>query len=137
MSLLVAAYRFEDDAAVRRAVVRALSCRGEVQREATLALARDLDPDDSVRALARSALAGRALDPPATPPGGSVAWLAVAPSDGRAGPAVFVGRLTRADGVAVPVVADPDGALVVPAVPFGEAALVLAPAPATGDAPAR
>jgi hypothetical protein len=135
VSLLAGGYRFEDDAAVRRAIVRALSLRTEPQRAATLALARDLDPDEGVRALARAALAGRRLEPSAAA-GGAVAWLLVAPSDGRA-PSATAARLTRADGLSVPLVADPDGAIVVPGVPFGPAALVLAPATAPGDAPPR
>src|SRR5207237_10317111 len=58
VSLLTNAYRFEEDPQVRRAIIRALSLRTEVQRAAVLTLARDLDPDDDVRALARSALDG-------------------------------------------------------------------------------
>lgn len=141
VSLLTNAYRFEDDAAVRRAIVRALSCRTEVQRQATLALARALDPDEDVRALARAALAGRILDPKGILQGepSAVAWLLLAPSDSREAPSSIrrAGRLTRADGVTVPMVADVDGALVVPGVPFGPAALALAPAVAPGDALAK
>src|SRR5262249_61408182 len=63
VSLLTSAYRFEDDAGVRRAIMRALSRRPEVQRMATLIEARDLDPAADVRALGRAALAGPALTP--------------------------------------------------------------------------
>ncbi|MRG92795.1 HEAT repeat domain-containing protein [Polyangium spumosum] len=137
-SLLASAYRFEEDPTVRRAVVRALSVRREKVRVATLELARDLDPDDQVRALARAALTktGRALLPATSVPGGPVAWVSLvanAPSalvsiQGRAA------RLVRSDGVVVPVVADPDGVLLVPGLPDGPAALTLAPEAVPGDA---
>jgi HEAT repeat protein len=136
VSLLTSAYRFEEDAGVRRAVVRALSRRTEVQRLATLTLARDLDPDEEVRALARGALDGRNLEPTLRPalgvePRRRVAWVAVQPNDGGDGrdlPARGA-RLVRADGLAVPAVADPDGALVVPGMPLGATSLHLGRAP--------
>jgi hypothetical protein len=133
VSLLTSAYRFEEDAGVRRAVVRALSRRTEVQRTATLALARDLDPDDEVRSLARAALEGRALEPGLRPavgaePRRAVAWIAIQPNEGR--PAakdapLRTARLLRSDGLAVPAVADPDGALLIPGMPAGPASLML------------
>lgn len=134
VSLLTAAYRFEDDASVRRAIVRALSRRTEVQRAATLALARDLDPDDEVRALARSAIEGRNLDPIVLAGGGieatrPIAWIVVKPNDGTPSTAARAARLTRSDGLAIPVVADPDGVLLVPGLPPGVASLKIAPAP--------
>jgi HEAT repeat protein len=133
VSLLTTAYRFEDEATVRRAVVRALSRRTEVQRAATLALARDLDPDDEVRALAAAALAGRVLDPALRPARGveprrQVAWVSILPNDGRAGhlaDPLRTARLVRSDGLAVPVVADPDGTLLVPGMLAGAASLAL------------
>jgi hypothetical protein len=138
VSLLTAAYRFEDDAGVRRAVVRGLSLRGEVQRQATLALARDLDPDDEVRALARAALEGRALDVGVRPalgvePRRRVAWVSVkeasGPASGSHAEPATLARLIRADGLAVPAVADPDGALLVPGMPAGPASLHLVQEP--------
>jgi HEAT repeat protein len=134
VSLLTAAYRFEDDASVRRAIIRALSRRAEVQRAATLALARDLDPDDEVRALARAAIAGRDLDPTAQAGGGveaarSIAWIVIAPNDGKPAEAARSARLTRSDGLAIPVVSDPDGVLLIPGLPPGVASLKIAPAP--------
>jgi HEAT repeat protein len=132
VSLLTSAYRFEEDAGVRRAVVRGLSRRTEVQRLSTLTLARDLDPDDDVRSLARAALEGRALDPGLRPalgvePRRGVAWIAIQPNDPRAGKdaPLRTARLLRADGLAVPVVADPDGTLLVPGMPSGPASLTL------------
>ena len=132
VSLLTAAYRFEDDASVRRAIVRALSRRAEVQRAATLALARDLDPDDEVRALARSAIEGRNLDPVAQAGGGieatrPIAWIVIAPNDGKPGTAARSARLTRSDGLSIPVVSDPDGVLLIPGLPPGAASLKLTP----------
>jgi cellulose synthase operon protein C len=147
VSLLTEAYRFEDDAAVRVAIVRALAHRTEVQRTATLTLARDLDPDDRVRAIARSALEGRAPDDRPTVddrglgPRGQVAWVAIVANDAAeakaaAGPPPLA-RLVRGDGIAVPVVADPDGVLLVPGLPPGASSLLLAPTLPPGDARPR
>jgi cellulose synthase operon protein C len=117
VSLLVAAYRFEDDAQVRAAIVRALSERKEPQRTATLEAARALDADDGVRALARAALAGRAL-PPAATLAQAAAWVSIEDNDASASDAKTTpprtGRVVRSDGIAVPFVADPDGVLLVP-----------------------
>ncbi|MEP7120420.1 MAG: HEAT repeat domain-containing protein [Byssovorax sp.] len=132
VSLLTSAYRFEDDASVRRAIVRALSRRSEVQRTATLITARDLDPDDEVRALARSAIDGRDLDP-AAQAGSSIeaarriAWIVVTPNDGQPLSAARSARLTRSDGLAIPVVTDPDGVLLIPGLPPGVGSLQLTP----------
>ena len=137
VSLLTSAYRFEEDAGVRRAIMRALSRRTEVQRMATLSTARDLDPDEEVRWLARAALDGRDLDPSLRPalgvePRRSVAWVAIQSNQGPAADKDLVprtARLTRADGLVVPAVADPDGALLVPGLPAGPASLLLGRAP--------
>ncbi|MFT3774558.1 MAG: HEAT repeat domain-containing protein [Minicystis sp.] len=133
VTLLTNAYRFEEDATVRRAVVRALSKRTEAQRIATLELARDLDPDEDVRALARAALDGRDLEPALRPARGieprrSVAWIAVRSTEPRAAKDAppRAARLVRADGLAVPALADPDGVLLVPGLPPGPASLLLA-----------
>jgi HEAT repeat protein len=136
VSLLVEAYRFEEDPFVRRAVVRALSARKEKQRLPTLNLARDLDPDDGVRALARAAITGRSLLPPVVDPAGTVLWVSLvanAPT-GTAAIAQRAARFVRADGLAVPVVSDPDGVLIVPGMPEGQTGLTLAPEPFSGDA---
>ena len=136
VSLLTSAYRFEEDAGVRRAIVRGLSMRTEVQRTSTLVLARDLDPDEDVRALARSAIDKRPIDPGVRPtlgiePRRSVAWVTIhANHDAKdAGPPPRSARLVRTDGLAVPAVADPDGALLVPGLPAGPASLLLERAP--------
>ncbi|WP_437568106.1 HEAT repeat domain-containing protein [Sorangium sp. So ce542] len=139
VSLLARAYRFEDDPAVRRAIVRGLSRRTEVQRRRALLAARDLDPDEGVRALARAALSGAggpALDPPRAALATGVVWIAIVPNDqgAAAGASSRPARLVRPDGLAVPVVADPDGVLLVPAVPPGVSSVLLAPAAPPGDA---
>ncbi|MFO0592491.1 MAG: HEAT repeat domain-containing protein [Polyangiaceae bacterium] len=117
VTLLVNAYRFEDDAQVRSAIVRALSERKEPQRVATLETARALDPDDGVRALARAALTGRALTP-TNAVGQAAAWIAIEDNDAGGKPTARSGRVVRSDGVAVPFVADPDGVLLVPGLPY-------------------
>lgn len=136
VSLLASAYRFEDDAAVRRAIVRGLSGRAEVQRKRTLIAARDLDPDEGVRSLARAALEGRALDRPRPSLATGVVWIAIVPNDTGAAASIQAraGRLVRPDGLAIPVVADPDGVLLVPGVPPGASSVLLAPAARPGDA---
>jgi len=137
VSLLVEAYRFEEDAFVRRAVIRALSVRTENQRLATLNIARDLDPDDGVRALARAALAGRSLLPPLTDPAGTVLWVSLVANAPAATASISgrAARFVRPDGLAVPVVSDPDGVLIVPGMPEGRMGLTLAPEAISGDAP--
>lgn len=125
VSILADAYRFEDDASVRRAILRALSRRREPQRLATLTIARDLDPDDGARAVARAALAGRALDHAA----GfalEVAWVEGA----GAGAGELGARVVRSDGIALPLVSDPDGVMLVPGLPAGLGTVDLAPLPA-------
>ncbi|WP_438023734.1 HEAT repeat domain-containing protein [Sorangium sp. So ce233] len=142
VSLLARAYRFEDDPAVRRAIVRGLSRRAEVQRTRALLAARDLDPDEGVRALARAALSdvprastSRALDAPRPALATGVVWVAIVPNDRSAAASASSrpARLVRPDGVAVPVVADPDGVLLVPGVPPGVSSVLLAPAAPPGD----
>src|SRR5262249_42079530 len=99
VSLLTAAYRFEEDAVVRRAIVRALSQRREIQRSATLVLARDLDADPDVRSLARSALQGRVLKLVAMPQGAKVAWVSIIANDADAVSSVRgrAARIVRSD----------------------------------------
>jgi hypothetical protein len=133
VSLLVSAYRFEEDATVRRAIVRALSRRKEAQRMQTLRLARDLDPDETVRALARAAHGGRAVDEPRSSVPGALVWVTLTPNDAQAQGMASgrTARLVRPDGLAIPVVADPDGVLMVPGLPPGESSLLLGRVDAT------
>jgi HEAT repeat protein len=138
VSLLVQAYRFEEDATVRRAVIRALSARKEKQRLATLTTARDLDPDDGVRALARAALSGRTMLPTISDASSTVHWVSLVANSPAVMSAVTgrAARFVRPDGLVIPVVSDPDGVLIVPGVPEGRAGLTLAPEAKSGDAAA-
>lgn len=138
VSMLARAYRFEPDPTVRRAIVRGLSDRTEVQRRRTLELARDLDPDAQVRALARSALMGRALNGLVVSAGPYVGWVdLVANAPGAEGLAARrAATVVRGDGVAVPVVSSDDGVLFVPGLGRGRGAVRLAPAAPSGDASA-
>lgn len=138
VSLLVQAYRFEEDATVRRAVIRALSARKEKQRLATLTTARDLDPDDGVRALARAALSGRTMLPTIADASSTVHWVSLVANSPAVMSAITgrAARFVRPDGLAIPVVSDPDGVLIVPGVPEGRAGLTLAPEAKSGDAAA-
>ena len=124
VSLLTNAYAYEEDRSVRRALMRGLSCRHEPQRIATLTLASQLDPDDEVRALARRALMGRCSEPGLAPVAGveprrRVVWVVVHENGSVDNARPRALWLVRSDGVAVPMVADPDGVLLVPGVPPG------------------
>jgi hypothetical protein len=55
-----------------------------------------------------------------------VAWITVRSTEPRSDKeAVRAARVVRADGLAVPVLADPDGVLLVPGLPAGLATLLL------------
>lgn len=129
VSLLADAYMFEDDASVRRAIVRALSARSEPQRKATLAIARDLDADSEVRSLAKAALLGRSLLPSLASPSPEAIWVSLVASAPSALSSVKSrsARLVRPDGLALPIVTDPDGVVLVPSLPAGRSFLTLAP----------
>ncbi len=141
VSLLTQAYRFEDDAATRRAIVRALAHRTEIQRVATLEIAASLDPDDGVRTLATAAILGRPIDLRAAPARAfgaaaqGVAWIDARSSEGT--PRAVPGRLARADGLAIPFVTDADGSALLPGLPPGYASLWLAPEPSPQKDPPR
>lgn len=131
VSLLATAYRFEDDASVRRATVRALAARAELLAAATLNLARALDPDEGVRALARAALKGAEKSPrplasseaPADP---ETAWITITGTGEGVPLGPAAARLVRGDGLAIPLVADADGGLLVPGLAPGITSLWLA-----------
>jgi HEAT repeat protein len=144
---LANAWRFEETPRVRRAIVTALGRRKEPQRLATLALAARLDPDEQVRESARLALRGQLPLPighfgagcagnEARLGGCYVAWITLTPSTpaGAADLRERSGRLLDAAGLALPVVADPDGMLVVPGVSAGAASFRLASSPLWDDA---
>lgn len=128
-ALLINAYRHEATSLVRRAIVRALSQRKGQLRHATLELAGRLDPDAEARNLARSALAGRQHPVRLPPDGARGVWVHFehndAPARGSLARAAYV---LRSDGLALPVVSDPDGGLLVSGLgTAGEIAVRLAP----------
>ncbi len=104
------AYRFEAEASVRLAIVRALSLRSEPPRARVLGLASALDPDDEVRAAAESALRG-ARHVSVFEAGNYASWLALVTSNAedehalRARVVEHVGR----SGLAIPTLSSPDG----------------------------
>jgi hypothetical protein len=126
--LLAAAYTFEAEPAVRRAIIGALASRGlplGPWGEASLALAAQLDPDRSTRSIAARALRGE-------PPGRSahvpeVAWVTLVAAEGSALPAGATATVVDADGFAWPLVFDEDGVALGPGVAPGPFRLHLAP----------
>lgn len=133
VSWLANAYVREDDVHVRRALVASLVRRSELQRTRPLELARDLDPDPEVRALAAAGLSaspslsggGPRTIPASVELGGLdpslVAYFAVAGSDGSASARAV--RAVLPSGIALPMVTAADGALLTPGIPFGKASL--------------
>lgn len=126
---LAAAYTYEAEPSVRRAIVEALARRAQssvhdeaaIARLGTLETAARLDPDRGVR---WAATHGGSSEPGA---GSQVAWIRLATADGGAPPRDMLGAFVRSDGLAVPVAFDADGYALVPGVPPGEGRLVLAP----------
>ena len=114
---LAAAYAFETDTGVRRAIVVALGRRSEPVAAPVLALAASYDPDATLREIARGV--GRARNQRRAD---GVAWLVVR---GDAGDDAI--RVLGSDGIAVPAVPDSDGALLVPVLSGGSARGSLAP----------
>ncbi len=118
-SILAERYGLEDDERVRRAIVRALSLRTEVQRERVLKMAAAIDPDGDVRRFAKVGLQkrrvarGNEFDP-------GLASMIRVESGGAAPPAL---RLVLPSGLAVPVVPAPDGGLLLGGIPFGRSSL--------------
>ncbi|HEU4405767.1 MAG TPA: HEAT repeat domain-containing protein [Polyangiaceae bacterium] len=117
---LAAAYAFETDPLVRRALVRSLTRRGEEARLETLRLAADLDPDDEVRAAARAALKLPAPPAKPAPPPPALDWARARAAPGSAPVAL---HWVRPDGLTLPVIADPDGLVVMPGSGPGQARL--------------
>ncbi len=126
---LAAAYEAEVDPGARRAIIAALAARIADEdvplRAHALYRASRFDPEPSVRAIASRARSG--LPVPELPSGSEVVWLRVMTADGKPPPPPVVrGVVLRADGLALPVVFDDDGYVLVPA-PIGPSRLVLAP----------
>jgi hypothetical protein len=133
VTLLVDAYLTEDDATVRRACIRALSHRKEVQRVRALGWASELDPDDGVRAFAKLAQGGQTLRDGGASLGATLSFVHIARADGK--DAAMPARFVRADGLAVPVVSSADGVLLLPAPAYGSGSLTVSPL-ASSDEPA-
>jgi hypothetical protein len=127
---LAAAYAWEADVDVRRALVDALAARAgddayAPMRADTLALAARLDPDPVVRWTARRAREGASTARRSLVR--DVVWLRVVPAEGAALPRDLTAALVRPDGLAVPFAFDDDGYALVPGVSPGEARVRLAP----------
>jgi HEAT repeat protein len=130
LGVLERAYRFETDDDVRLAIVQALALRHEPARRRPLELARTLDGSRAVRSAAALALAGAA--PVRQPSGAASAWLDFAASGQSTGTAAAL--VIAANGLAVPAFADPDGVLLLPALPAGPLSWRLAAPTRTDDA---
>jgi hypothetical protein len=107
LGLIENAYRFEPDAAVRRAAIVALSRRPEPVKARVLALAADLDGAADVREAARLALSGHALSDGSGGP--ETAWLELPKTPGLDAASVPAVLVQSAGGLALPALADPDG----------------------------
>jgi hypothetical protein len=139
LGVLERAYRFETNEAVRLAIVQALAGRREPARVRALAMASTLDAASAVRQAAALGLTGATVARDAIGP--SSAWLELrrALPDGSAPDSAADVRgalLIAKGGLALPAFADPDGVLLVPALPSGSFELRLA-APTRTDNAAR
>jgi HEAT repeat protein len=110
LGLIENAYRFEPDPMVRHAAVVALSRRPESVKRRALQLAAELDSSRAVREAALSALSGQVLSDGVLGP--ETFWLELTKNPGSAAQAVPVAQLRAGAGLALPVVADPDGVVV-------------------------
>jgi hypothetical protein len=123
--ILENAYRFELDPDVRAAVVRGLSRRREPTRSRTLRLAAELDPERTVREVARLALAGARLGPEVR--GDAAAWLVVGSTEAGGHAARAAITLRTPSGIALPLVTDADGIAVAAGISRGPVELRVAP----------
>ena len=110
LGLIENAYRFEPDPAVRHAAIVALSRRPESVKSRTLQLAAELDASRSVREAARLALAGQVLGDGVLGP--ETFWLELPKNPGSDAAATPAALVRAKSGLALPVVADPDGVVV-------------------------
>jgi hypothetical protein len=133
LGVLERAYRFETDDAVRLAIVHALAQRPEPAKKRALALARTLDAASAVREAA--ALALTSAEPAREPSGNANAWLELSLAPGAPKSLRGAALVIAANGLALPAFADPDGVLLLPALPAGPFSLRLAAEPGTEDAP--
>ncbi|HEX9619101.1 MAG TPA: HEAT repeat domain-containing protein [Polyangiaceae bacterium] len=123
-------YRFETDASVRRAIVRALSLRRELGRRRVLSLAAALDPDPTARSEARAALSGAAIRPELLPH--QVFWLDLDRTTWSA--SLSRQFAVRANDLCLPAESDADGGLVLAGLPPGPLSYEVAPARRSGHA---
>jgi cellulose synthase operon protein C len=117
VGLLEAAYRFEPDAPVRHAIVTALSRRGERTRQRTLALAAGLDSDRATREAALLARRGARLG--TSFGSGGTLWLVLDGASSDAGARSWSALIGLPGGLALPMVADPDGFITAGRLPRG------------------
>jgi cellulose synthase operon protein C len=110
LGLIENAYRFEPDASVRHAAVVALSRRAESVKVRTLTLAAELDASRAVREAARLSLAGQSLTDGVVGP--ETLWLELSKNPGVGAAAAPLALVRAGDGLALPLVADPDGVVV-------------------------
>ena len=110
LGLIENAYRFEPDASVRHAAIVALSRRPESVKMRTLRLAAELDASRAVREAAGLALSGQSLSDGVVGP--ETFWLELTKNPGLSADAVPAAQLRAGAGLALPVVADPDGVVV-------------------------
>ena len=117
IGLLETAYRFEPEAPVRHAIVTALSRRGERTRLRTLALAAALDSDRATREAALLAFRGARLG--TSFGSGGTLWLVLAGASSAAGVRSWSALISLPGGLALPMVADPDGFITAGRLPRG------------------
>jgi hypothetical protein len=111
LGLIEGAYRFEADESVRHAAVVALSRRPEPVKQRSLRLAAELDASRAVRKAAQLALAGHALGDGAL--GTDTIWVELVRTPGLEASALPAVQVRVGYGLAVPLVADPDGVVAV------------------------
>ncbi len=109
-------YYRESDARTRHAVVLSLAARGESVRARVLKRAATLDPDARVRGAARVALAAGGLSN--WPSGAGTIWAQLTGVEG-APPAVRAVGVRAPTGLSIPLVSDPDGAVLAMGFPEG------------------
>ena len=134
LGILERAYRFETEPSVRLAIVHALGARREPARLRTLGLSRNLDGSAEVREASVLALAG--AQPAASSAGTQSVWLELrlASAEDPTGPSTRGALVITNSGLALPAFADPDGVLLLPALPTGPFELRLAAPTRTDDA---
>jgi hypothetical protein len=107
LGLVENVYRFEPDRAARHAAVVALSHRSEPVRLRPLRLAAALDVAPEVREAARRALSGQRLATAVSGP--ETFWLELTTNPGLSAGELPAAQLRFGEGLALPVMADPDG----------------------------